>query len=170
MVSFVRDLVEGIGIANELPKNPRYFTEITFPETVVIPYEKPDVEQLISVMADAQVISVKAAKTPENVISHEGQHLSGCKLIIELKLRQKIKYSADEPTQSVHAISFESVLKSVFVVVPCAVDCIPIEDLLRLGKVVVTPYIEDIYAQVVDKRCIFKNIAILVDVLFNQQI
>lgn len=171
MATVVRGLVEGIGIADALPTNPCYFTEITIPETVEIPCEKPDVEQLISVMVDAKVISIKVAKTPVDVTSPEGQHLSGCKLIIELKLRQKIKYVADEPTQSVHAAHFENFLQSVFVVVPCKGTIggteYTVEEALRLGKVVVTPYIEDIYAKMIDKRKIFKNIAILVDVTFR---
>lgn len=171
MATVVRGLVEGIGIADVLPTSPVYFTEVTIPETVKIPCEKPDMEQLISVMVDAQIISTKVAATPVDVTSPEGQHLSGCKLIVELKLRQKVKYVADEPTQSVHAAHFEHVLKSVYVVVPCAVTIngvtYTIQEALRLGKVVVTPYIEDIYGKMTDKRTVFKNIAILLDVTFR---
>jgi hypothetical protein len=162
--AFVRNLVEGIGVSDKLPKHPKYFKELTFPVTDVIPDDKPGMEELISIMADVQVLSVKAAKTPCDATSHEGQHLSGCKLIIELKLRQKIKYTACEAAPTVHAVGFESILRSIFVVVPCEIDGVPIEDLLRAQKVVVTPYIEDIYARAMDKRCIYKNIVILVDV------
>lgn len=171
MATVVRGLVEGIGIADVLPTNPLYFTEVTIPETVEIPCEKPDMEQLISVMVDTQIISTKVAHTPVDVTSPEGQHLSGCKLIVELKLRQKVKYVADEPTQSVHAAHFENVMQSVYVVVPCNVVIggvtYTIEEALRLGKVVITPYIEDIYAKMVDKKTIFKNIALLIDVTFR---
>lgn len=160
----VRNMVEGIGISDKLPKNPKYFTEVTFPVTDAIPDDKPGLEELLSIMADVQVLSVKAVKTPYDVISHEGQYLSGCKLIIELRLRQKIKYTGCESTSSVHAVSFESILRGIFVVVPCKVDGVPIEDLLRAEKVIVTPYIEDIYARALDKRYIFKNVVILVDV------
>ena len=102
MATVVRDLVEGIGIADTMPTNPLFFTEITVPETLCIPHQKPDMEQLNSVMVDAKVISVRVVPTPVDVTSPEGQHLSGCKLVIELKLREKVKYVADEPTQSVH--------------------------------------------------------------------
>ena len=162
--SMVRNLIEGIGISDKLPENPKYFTEMSFPVMDVIPYDRPDIEELISIMADVQLVSVKAVKTPHDAISHEGQHLSGCKLIIELKLRQKIKYTGYESAPSVHAVSFESTLRSIFVVVPCRIDGVPIEDLLRAEKVIVTPYIEDIYARALDKRKIFKNVVILVDV------
>lgn len=173
MSNVVRGLVEGIGIAASLPEHLDCFTEETFPETIVIPCEKPDMEQLLSVMVDVEVVSVRVAKTPVEVTSPEGQHLTGRKLIIELKLREKVKYVADEPTQSVHAAHYENVLKSVFVVVhsvmypPSGAAGIPIEELLRLNRVIVTPYVEDIYAKMVDCRTIFKNIAILIDVKFN---
>lgn len=166
MGSVVRDLVEGIGIADSFPTDLLYFTQITLPETIVIPDEKPDMEQLLSVMVDTKIISVRVVDTPI-AKSHEGQNLEGCKLVIELKLREKIKYVADEPTQSVHAAHFENVIKSVFVVVPCYdANGVPIKTLLAKNKVKVTPYIEDIYAVKKDKRTIFKNIAMLIDVKF----
>lgn len=168
MASVVRGFVEGIGIADSLPEDPKWFTQVTVPETIVIPEQKPDMEQLLSVMVDAKVISVRLVDTP-NATSYEGQALSGCKLLIDLKLREKVKYVADEPTQSVHAAHFENVLKSVYVVVPCEIEIdddkyVSIKELLKKNKIVVTPYIEDIYAVMRDKRTIFKNIAMLIDV------
>lgn len=165
MGSVVRNMVEGIGIADSFPNNPLYFTQITIPETLVIPDVKPDIEELLSVMVDTKVLSVKVVDTPI-ATSNEGQVLTGNKLIIELLLKEKIKYIADEPTQSVHAAHFENVIKSVYVVVPTQVNDIPIKTLLAKNKVVVTPYIEDIYATMRDKRTIFKNVAILINVEF----
>jgi len=163
MANVVRGMVEGIGIADTLPVNPLYFTEVTIPETLTIPAAKPDMEQLLSIQVEAVVVSVRSVVTPIG-ISNEGQSISGAKIIIELKLREKIKYVADEPTQSVHAAHFENVFTSIFVVVPPTVGGVPISDLLASNRVTVTPYIEDIYGTMRDKRTIFKNTAILVDV------
>jgi hypothetical protein len=167
MANVVRGLVDGIGISNTLPENPKYFTEQSIAETVVIPCLKPDMEQLLSVMEDIEIVSVKVIDTPV-AISNEGQKLQGSKLIIELKLKQKIKYVADEPTQSVHAAHFE-IMKSMFVVVPT----IPlgqsktVTQLLREGRVNVMPYIEDIYGEMKDKRTIFKNTVVFLNVTFR---
>lgn len=179
MANNVHNLVEGIGVADTLPTSPQYFTETNIYEVVCIPEQKPDIEQLISVMAEIEVVSTKIIHTPggtsdrqEGITSPEGQHLTGCKLSVELLIRQKIKYVADEPTQSVHAAHFETTMASVFVVVPCQVVTapgvtVPISDLLRQGRVIVTPYIEDIFGQQRGKRCIFKNITLLLDVTFR---
>lgn len=159
----VRNLVEGIGVATSFPEDPKYFTQLSIPETLVIPEPKPDMEQLLSIAVEAVVESTKLIETPV-ALSNEGQNLSGCKLIIELRLREKIRYVADEPTQTVHAAHFENVLKSIFVVVPCEVNGVPMRDLLSRKRVVVTPYIEDIYGEMLDNRTIFKNITVFVDV------
>lgn len=166
MISVVRGMVQSIGICDykNMPANPLYFTQFTVAETVVIPEQKPDTEQLLSIMVDVEVISVKAVKTPKSK-SHEGQILLGSKLIIELKLKQKITYIADEPTQSVHAAHFEKIINSVFVVVPPSMCGISIENLLNKNKVMVTPYVEDIYAVQRDNRTIFKNITLFIDVV-----
>lgn len=165
MANVVRDRVEGIGVADSLPENPKYFTELSVSEALSIPYKKPDMEQLLSIMVDPQVISVRLVETPV-ALSNEGQNLSGCKLGIELKLREKVNYVADERTQSVYVAHFENILKSVFVVVPCEIDGKLTRDLLRQRKVSVTPYIEDIYGEMRDERTIFKHLTVLVDVKF----
>lgn len=165
MGNVVREAVEGIGIS-ELPQtlgSPALFTEVAIPEIVKIPDEKPDIEELLSVMVDAKIVSLRIIDTPKGT-SHEGQRLTGKKLSIELLLKQKVKYIADEPTQSVHAAHFEHTVSSIWVIVPEKIGCKPIETLLMQGKLVVTPYIEDIYGEQLDKRTIFKNITVLVHV------
>lgn len=166
MAKITRNLVELIGIADSLPENPVYFKEVAIPETVTIPCQKPDIEQLLAVMVEPEIVSVRLVETPI-AVSDEGQNLSGCKLVIELRLRQKIKYVADEPTQSVHVAEFENVFKSIFVVVPCEIDGMRVCDLIRRNRVNVTPFIEDIFAQMRDKRRVFKNITLFVNVTFR---
>lgn len=160
-----RDFVRTLGVSRELPEKPLYFTEISIPEIVKIPVQKPDMEQLIAVTVEPEILSMRVINT-ECAKSYEGQLLSGKKLVMELKLKQKIIYVADEVTQPEHAAHYEEVLRSVFVIVPKYVNNIPIERLLKAKKVIVTPYIEDIYAEQKDKRTIFKNITLLIDVTF----
>jgi hypothetical protein len=163
MAAFEVNLVKGIGIATSFPSDPKYFAQISIPETLIIPEPKPDMEQLLAVLVEPVVESLKIIDTPL-ALSDEGQYLSGCKLIVELKLKEKIKYVADEPTQTVHAAHYEKVLKSVFIIVPCEVEGISTRRLLDKNRVIVTPYIEDIYAKMIDKRTIFKNITIFINV------
>lgn len=169
MAKVIRGCVEGVGIADNLPENLKYFTQTTISETLTIPYPKPDMEQLLTVMVCIEVVSVKAVETAKG-LSNEGQNLTGCKLVVELKLNEKIKYVADEPTQPVHAAHFEQVLKSIFIVIPCEINGERICDLIRRNKVLVKPYIEDIYGMMLDKRTIFKNIILLVDVKFLNEL
>lgn len=165
MSNVVRESVEGIGIS-KLPYalgKPSLFTEISIPELVKIPDEKPDIENLLSIMVDTKILSLKIINTPTG-ISYEGQKLTGKKLSIELLLKQKIKYIADEPAQSVHAAHFEHIVKSILVIIPDKLGCTSIENLLLKKKLIVTPYIEDIYGELIDKRTIFKNITALIRV------
>jgi hypothetical protein len=150
------------GVSQELPENPKYFTQISIPETIVIPTQKPDMEHIISVTVDTEIESIRIIDTP-CIRSYEGQLLSGKKLIVELKLIEKVIYVANEPTQSAHGAHFDNTFKSVFIIVPKKINGEAIEDLLHNGKLVVTPYIEDIHAEMLDERTIFKNITMLLD-------
>lgn len=158
MSCIIRDLVELSGIADLFPDCPKAFTEISIDESVIIPDQKPDVEQILKVIADVIIINKRIVKTPigkgvSGIIS------TGVKLVLEGILRQKIIYAADEPTQSVHVAEFEKPF-SAFIILPKAQ--IPITPSL-CDQVCVEAYIEDIYAKQIDKRTIFKNITIFLN-------
>jgi hypothetical protein len=152
MANFVNNLIEYAGIADVLPCAPSAFKQFNVQENVCLPCAKPDIEQITKVMAEVVIICTRVIKTPV-ATSLEGQNLTGWKVIVEGEVRQKVEYVADEPTQSVHAAHFVMPF-STFVVLPeCYQPGTPL---------VVTGYIEDIFAQQINKRCIFKNITILV--------
>lgn len=152
------NLVEFIGVANSnvLPQAATVFKQLSVMETVEIPEQKPDIEQLLQVSVAVNVFNVRVIETPVGT-APDGQTLTGYKAIIEAELCQKIQYVADEPTQSVHAAHF-SVPFSEFIVLPDTF----VPDTQPLPKIVA--YIEDIYAQQIDKRKIFKNITIMLDI------
>lgn len=154
MASIVKGLIEYSGIADIFPTNTKCFKQLTVQENLVIPSVKPDVEQIVRVIAEVVITSTRVVKTPKS-ISDEGQILTGWKLIVEGELVQKVEYVADEPTQSVHAAHFK-VPFSTYVVLPEKFnDCCTIN---------VVPYIEDIYVQQIDKRTLFKNVVLFLDV------
>lgn len=153
MASIVKNLIEYAGLADLLPMHPTNFKQFTVQENLELPCAKPDIEQIIRVMADVKIISTRVIKTPV-ATSVEGQILTGFKLIVEGELIQKIEYVADEPTQSVHAAHF-SVPFSTFIVLPA--------HFTQGAMVNVIPYIEDIFVQQIGKRSIFKNVTIFLN-------
>jgi hypothetical protein len=156
MASIVENLIQISGLADDLPQNPTAFKQFTLQETLTVPAVKPDIEQIVKVVAEVVIISTKVIRTPQGV-SLEGQNLTGLKLIIEGEVRQKIEYVACEPTQSVHAVHFD-IPFSAFIVLPLG---------FPIGTpITVTGYLEDIYVEMLDCRTIFKNVTILLDAEF----
>jgi hypothetical protein len=156
MASTVKNLIEISGLADSFPTNPMTFKQFTVQETLELPEAKPDIEQIVKVVAQVIITSTRVIRTPL-AESLEGQRLSGVKLIIEGEVVQKIEYVADVCTQSVHAAHF-NVPFSTFIVLPTG---------FGIGTpLIVTPYIEDIYVDLIDKRTIFKNVTIFLDATF----
>jgi hypothetical protein len=153
----VKGLIEFVGVAEDFPINPTNFKQLSVQETLCIPSVKPDCEQIVTVSADIAIIKTKVVKTPGSAgapaISNEGQRLYGYKLVIEGYLCQTIEYVADEPTQSVHAAHFKVPFSTYIVLPPNFTPDTPLPT--------VTGYIEDIFVEQIDKRCIFKNVTIL---------
>lgn len=128
------------------------FKQISVDEKLTIPEVKPDAEDILEVIADVEITYTNVIKTPI-VTSYEGQHLTGWKLIVEGKLKQKVVYIADEKTQSVHAAEFD-VPFSTFLVLP--------KDYEKCQKINVVGVIEDVFYTLVDKRTIFKNVTLMI--------
>jgi hypothetical protein len=155
MANMTRKLIEYQGIASSLPSlaSPLApFKQFNVQETLNIPEAKPDIEQIITVKADLDIVKTTLIKTPSQVVSLEGQKLTGWKLVVEGHIKQVIQYVADEPMQSVHVAHF-TVPFSTYVILP--------PDFMESSLVDVKGYIEDIYAERLDARRIFKNITIL---------
>ena len=135
----------------------RIFKQFSVDENLTIPKQKPDVEDILDVMAEVEITATTIIKTPV-VTSFEGQRLTGWKLIVEGKLIQKIVYIADVPRQSVHAAHYE-VPFSTFLVLP--------EDFNECQKIRVVGYVEDVYSKLLDPRTIFKNVTLRVEEILN---
>jgi hypothetical protein len=155
LASKVKNLIEYDGIADVLPEYPnKYgaFKELNIEETLEIPSVKPDIEQILKISVDIIINRTKIIETPQG-ISLEGQIITGKKLIVKGRLNQIVEYVADEITQPVHAAHF-SIPFCTFIVIP--------ED-YEEDTVYVSSYIEDIFAEQIGKRNIYKNITILLD-------
>lgn len=149
----------------ELPRKVKYFSEFLVSGNLFIPQDNPDIDNVISLNVYPRIISSKLVET-EIGISNDGQSLSGYKLMVEVEIKEKLKYASKNSDQSIHGISFERIIKSVFIVVPGTVNGYRVCDLVRKKQIIVRPYIEDVYVTIKDNRSIFQNIIILVDVKF----
>lgn len=145
-----------------LPEKVEYFKEELISEVLTLPSNRPDMERVLDIAVWPEVQDVNLVETKVGM-SNEGQYLTGLKLVIDIKFKEKVTYVACEPTQSVHADQFEC-LKTIFVIVPEMINNTSIHDLLRSGRLQVTPYIEAIKFRMLDCRHIHKCIMVFVDV------
>ncbi|MGL5381199.1 hypothetical protein [Clostridium sp.] len=135
-----------IGISDDLPINIKYFKEDLFD---VMCFKKPnakDIYDIVSVSVDSNVNSIKVLNTPIRT-SNEGSKLSGKKLLVELDFSYSIKYTTNSIEKYLYILN-SNTTKIVYIVVPSEIDDIPIEDFVRRKKVVIQPYIEDLYADI----------------------
>lgn len=130
-----------------------YWTQISIPETLILPESKPDIEQINSVSVSVEIIRRKVIITPvSKAPNEEGKNLSGNKLIVEGTLCQSVSYTADLPAQSVHSAHFV-VPFSAYIVIPQTTD-------LNINYQV-NACVEDVFIKNICKRQIFKNVTVL---------
>lgn len=132
------------------------WTQMVISENLYVPRVKPEIEQLVSLFSKVDIISQRVVETPSSgAENREGTRLTGRKLVIEGILRQKIVYTADVPSQSLHSVHFD-IPFSAFVVIDAAT--------VGSARFKVEPYIEDIFTCAVNKRQIFKNTTLFIKV------
>ncbi|MEF9934297.1 MAG: hypothetical protein RR539_05475 [Clostridium sp.] len=145
-----------------LPQNVKYFKEEIINEILTIPDQKPDMERVLKALVSVNVESIKLIET-EKGISNEGQNLTGYKLIVKLRIKEKLTYVADRCTQPVHAAHYENV-KSLFVILPETIDGERTCDLIKRNKLNVVPYVECVEARMLDERHVHKCVMLFVNV------
>jgi spore morphogenesis protein SipL len=142
--------------------NNNFWTQISIPENLLLPEEKPDIEEINSVNVNVQIIRRKVITTPDSSTStlngenREGKKLTGRKLIIEGLLCQTVTYIAANDEQTVNSVQF-SIPFSAFIVVPKTIDN---EDTKKITFEINT-CIEDVFIIDISPRQIFKNVTLL---------
>ena len=146
-----------------------YWTQINVPETVTVPKQKPDIEQIDSVNISVDIFRQKIITTPTSGgENQEGKSLTGRKLIVEGNLCQAITYVACDEKQTVHTAHFK-VPFSAFIVLPINIPCsdgssttrVPVEEV----KFDVKACVEDVYIEGFNKRQIFKNVTLFLQAI-----
>lgn len=136
-------------------------------EKLTIPTAKPDVEQITSLMIDAKITKSRTITTP-----------TGLKVIINGKVNQKVTYTADEPTQSIHSAHFVEAFCSFIEIpltIPAGSNALEILQGLGLGlDEVVTDgpdvLVEDVSIKLIDSRTIKKCVILFVWVSVNEDL
>ncbi|WP_024615452.1 hypothetical protein [Clostridium sp. Ade.TY] len=145
-----------------LPEEVKYFKEEIINEVLTLPDKKPNMERMLKPLVSISVEDKKLIKT-EKGLSNEGQNLTGWKLVVKLRIKEKITYVADRCTQSVHAAHYETI-QNLFIILPEKIDGELVCDLFKKSKLSITPYVECVEARMLDNRSIHKCVMLLVDV------
>lgn len=156
MGNFVRDLIEyqGIDLMDSrdcILNTTTSFKQATIDVNLCVPEEKPDIEKVVKVAINKKVVKYKVVKTPKGT-SAEGQVVTGNKLLVMGDIILKINYIACDKEQSMH---------SFHVTIPfCEYVVLPVG---FKGLSIVEPeiYVEDIYVNKEDCRCLFGNVTLL---------
>jgi hypothetical protein len=151
------DIVDIVGLCNpediDLTMS-NFWTEIVVDESLILPEQKPDIEQINSVNISVQITRKKVVPTPISTgPNYEGKLVTGRKLIVEGLLCQTISYTALVANQSLHTAHFQ-VPFSAFIVVD---KIIGTTDTLKVNFDVI-PCVEDVFIVKFSNREIFKNV------------
>lgn len=117
-----------------------YFKEEHLRQCICLSADKPNVNDIIDIFIHPEIISTNLLET-HNGVSNEGQKLTGFKLLVRVKLNEKITYISDDCTQNI-CVDYYEVLKSIFIILPKIEDGKNISDMYKFSRIVVTPTVE----------------------------
>lgn len=157
-------------VTEVISENP-YWLQMSIHETLNIPTQKPDMEQINSVNISVNILRQEVIQVPESATVNgelqsnlEGKISTGRKLIVEGELCQKVVYTANDEEQSVHSAHFY-VPFSAYIVVPKELNlssdpnATPVDSLNIQYQVNVC--IEDVIVSMLDERTMLKQVTML---------
>ncbi|MGL6105710.1 hypothetical protein [Romboutsia sp.] len=157
----ITNFIDYIGIDENLPTNIKYFKEDLLDTVFSKKDETKEIHTIISTSVDCNVNSIKLVNTSSRT-SNEGQKLSGKKLLVEVKLSYRIKYTTNTKETSLYILK-TSHTKVIYIVVPREINGFKIEDLVRKNKVSVETFIEDLYVSSRGPNSIYIRTLLLVN-------
>lgn len=157
MTKVMRELVEYDGITMCPYEKIPYFTQLNVDNIFCIQPEKPDIDRIVSVYAQASITDSKLISTVKGT-SLEGQGLTGYDVMICGEISLKIEYIECDSCNSCECNVPINTTESTFsfygsVVLPQNINI----------NATITPSvaIEDILSEKMDLRCIYNNITIM---------
>ncbi|MBF8984564.1 PD40 domain-containing protein [Lutibacter sp. B2] len=154
-------LIKKIGINPCLKEKSKYFSLKSFEEVITLPEDMPDMKEIVSVMIEPEIISQKTIDSIKG-LSSEGQYLSGKKIVLHVKLKQKILYAADIAKKTIHTIQNEN-FQSIYISIPLLMEGTDPKELLKFEYLKTEIYTQDIIMKKINNRSIFKNVILLID-------
>ena len=150
MTKIVRDLIEYYFDEGSYIKAPN-FKQLNVDFMFLIPYDKPDIKNVLKVWSEPCIYYKKVIKTPEG-ISLEGQNLTGSGVLIEGNLNVKIEYLSSKENISTHTIDNYFPF-SAYIVLP---------ELFNFNSIVTTSIlIEDVDITLLSEKQIYCNITLM---------
>jgi len=116
----------------------------------------PDIDQVLSIITDPELVSLETINTAK-AISAEGQRLTGKKVAVEIRMRQKILYVANGHGQAVHIIEDER-FEGAYVVVPALIEGTVPEILIKNKRLKAKVEVEDAIIKKVGSRSVFTDV------------
>lgn len=158
--------IRNIYLTESFPKNPKYFAQENISHMLVLPQGKPPIGSILSIITDAEIISQRLVQTNIGV-SNEGVINPGYKLIVEVKFKEKIRYSTKGCPEFVNVLRLESEIYSFSIALPCEICGVNTCELERRNTIKIIPYIEDIYTELINPCNILQSITFFLDAVIK---
>ncbi|NFO11628.1 DUF3794 domain-containing protein [Clostridium botulinum] len=151
----IKGICDSEKVIQLLEDESKEWTELSIPELLTIPQEKPDIYQILSVNSRVEIMCQKVIATPDTAVAnYEGNTLTGYKLLVHALLRQRITYISTSECGSVHSAHYDMPISAYIV--------LDGKDTNFTDKYKIKACIEDIYACPLNERQIFKNTTLFI--------
>ena len=130
------------------------FKQLSIESNLELPIDKPSIETINEINGKINILGCHIVETSKGT-SQEGQRLTGYKLIVRACLDVIFNYTSLTETQAVHSAHYK-IPFSHFVILP--------KNFIVGSTINAEGEIEDIYYKLYDKRKIFTNATLLLDI------
>ncbi|MGL6106067.1 hypothetical protein [Romboutsia sp.] len=147
----VKEKIEYSGISSYIPDNIKAFTQVNINEIIYIDKSTPDLSDLVKVELKSNISNSRIVKTPRGK-SLDGQYLTGWKLLSNGFLDVRLDYCSN---------TTNTALCTTKIKIPFNCGVTLSEKSTYKSKIINTVFIEDIHADILDKKSALINVNLI---------
>lgn len=148
MQSKLENLIEISGISDTFPSWSKTFKQLHLQEFFKLDPLNPDIQELLRTFVKAKILNTRIIKTSKG-ISREHQALTELQLIIKGEIIENIEYLTNNIDDSLYVAQLTR---------PFCTSIILGKEFTLDSKLMVTPYIEDLYIKQISNRKLFNSV------------
>lgn len=144
------------------------FEEYHMSDVISLSKDKPEINKVVEFLSYPTIKNINFLNNNIDntyTISNEGYDNNKNKLVVELDISEKLIYTTKTQSGYVYTHNLNTI-KNISISIPDHIKDKSTHELIKLGRLQINPYIENIHIRKIDVKNVYRTMLLLVEIKF----